>query len=369
MPGSKIVLSDGADDSIVDTILEYDTAYRNANLGCHTPITITKVVDKDDYKDAVNPSIRWCFPAMNYQQASFSMGTHEVYFTCKFYDINILMQTEIDNSDEGDIERDIQEIDKVYIGVNGTKQSWNASVPAIKPHEIHRDLLWRECGITDTPQGWTDVVVQRALFKSHYWLSEETDFEKELEKLQFEGAFIYRYNSQGQLTYLVLKQSYTAGDVKATIDPDDISDIKSSTTQISSLINTIKFNYLKNPATGRLSEEYTQFNPESREYFNMTNFEKVYQKNLDCLVDYTAVTALANHINLVAGRIRILVDITIINPSLYGLEIGDIVQLSSLEEHIVGQYASLNTYYFMVVKINRTLNKGVKMKLREIYQS
>ena len=101
----------------------------------------------------------------------------------------------------------------------------------------------------------------------------------------------------------------------------------------------------------------------------MTNFEKVYQKNLDCLVDYTAVTALANHINLVAGRIRILVDITIINPSLYGLEIGDIVQLSSLEEHIVGQYASLNTYYFMVVKINRTLNKGVKMKLREIYQS
>ena len=67
-----------------------------------------------------------------------------------------------------------------------------------------------------------------------------------------------------------------------------------------------------------------------------------------------------------------LIDVVVIEPAFLGLEIGDIIQFdtATLDEHIMGNNgnALLNKYY-MIVKLNRSLGKGLKIQAREVYQS
>ena len=244
--------------------------------------------------------------------------------------------------------------------------------------QIVDDSVWRDNILAgkyedkDTPQGWADLEAARSSFNARFWINKEKSLEKTLDKLQEEGAFIFRYNTQGDPAYIYVKDSYSSADVSSEIKLRDISDIKSNCTSNDKLITKINFKYDRDPATNDYVNEATHEDSEARERYGMNTLDQVMDKSLDVVVDTTGVTALANYYFKIAAQTKSIVEFTLINPAKYGLEIGDIIQFkeSELSNKIVGvMTGKLGDYYYMITSIRRTLGKGVKIQAREVYQS
>tara|TARA_R100001443_G_scaffold37353_2_gene51047 strand:+ start:370 stop:3072 length:2703 start_codon:yes stop_codon:yes gene_type:complete len=316
------------------------------------------------------------FNGLTAEQNANAIRTH--FIGAKIRDLILTFWTNIDTSDLGNVEKDIKNIEHVYIGVDGIKKSWDTANPCTLPHHIHRDLLWRECGITTTPDGWADLETNRSNFRSRYWVLKETDLEKELDKMQEEGAFIFRYNAQGNPSYLYVKNSYSSSDVKATIGRNHISSISSSVTPFQDLITKINFRHGVDPATNNYSAESTYEKTDSRERYGLSEKEQVMDKSLDIIHGHTfnnnpsAVEELSNYYFNIASQTKSLVDVVVVDPFMLGLEIGDIIKFDNvtLDKEIIGNAdGQLQSKYYMIVKLNRSLGKGIKIQAREVYQS
>jgi hypothetical protein len=288
--------------------------------------------------------------------------------TLKLFSVKIELEVELD-SDLDELEK----VEKFYCGGNGLTNSWDSS--AIEYiHHAHRDLLIRFANVsTSTPEGWSDLDSSKD-WKIRYWQLDSTELKKELERLQYEGGFIFRFKSDGSPQYIHIKDSYSSGDI-TTLTKSDINNIEVMPSSFSNLLTKMNINYEKHPSDSRYVTNVSSSNSSSRSNWNIQTKENIQEVNLDAYVSPTIPTTPSTNPNddfytyydNIFGDIKMLISCSIVNPKHYNLEIGDIVTFDDMYPENPFGYNSSNWsgINFMIVSMQRTLGK-MSIKARQI---
>jgi hypothetical protein len=149
--------------------------------------------------------------------------------------------------------------DILYVANDGlTDNGWNSNSAITEIHEAHRDLMHRHTSYTNsnTPTNWDSGLNIDSVrnWQIRYWMLEPMPLIEVLEKLQFEGGFIARFNGQNEFIYIFIPDSPSAD---FTLTKDDIADIDLSVTPFSNIISQMEIEYEKHPAENRYISSVT----------------------------------------------------------------------------------------------------------------
>jgi hypothetical protein len=259
-----------------------------------------------------------------------------------------------------------------YCGANGLQASWSGTPDITEIHEAHRDLLIRYAGMgTSDPNGWSDLNSAKD-WKIRYWQLEPVELKKELEKLQYEGGFIFRYKNgdTSEPQYIFIKDSYSSADHNIT--REDLKDVKIVPDGYDSLLSKMDINYQKHPAEDGHIFRSSASNSTTRTNYGIDSKENIVEVNLDAYSSPeipTSPTANPNdnfysYYDNIYGDIKINISGTVINPKFYQIDIGDTVSFSDMHpEKAFGK--SFTNIIFMITSLSRS--RGVlKFEAREI---
>ena len=304
------------------------------------------------------------------------IGSYSGQFQPRIYDVRILTTTEVDWSDKQTANKIVSDIGTLYTGGDGlthgiTGLSGNAITEI---HDAHLDLLNRFVGLdvatnpTTNIDGWTSLNTDRTGWNLRWWTVEPIDLIKALEKLQYEGCFIFRFKADGSPQYIHIADSPS---VDFTLTKEDIKGFSVKHTPFSELLTKMELSYEKHPAENKYISTSTVQNSSVRTDWNIQAKENIKQVNLDALVssigsDMTDdpndgfVPYYAN----IYGDIKIQVSGTVVNPNYYNMEVGDIANFSSMHpEKAFGQ--SWSGKNFMITGLTRSVGT-LKFEGREI---
>jgi len=294
-----------------------------------------------------------------------SAGVREVYL-----DVTYDMQPTTENY--WDVVRALNGIDFVYCGNDGLAQSYTGgSGAATEIHEIHRDLMARFAGFDfATLDNWSDLGTEHSAWYARYWVLEPTPLRDILEKIQYEGCFIFIPREDGG-KYIWVKDSYSSGDVLHTFTENDYEDLSISLTNVKEIVTKTTYNYSKHPALGTYIDSTTFTGTAVRTAYQIGASENHETINLDALVAYVNYgsdpnDSLATYYNAINGACKKMVDLKLINPAYFDVEVGDIIQVNDSDVDCFG--ATWTDNYFMVVKTKRRPN-SITLTLRKVYES
>jgi len=272
----------------------------------------------------------------------------------------------------------------ICTAVDGFSQGYNGgSGLAENVHEVFRDLLDRFAGfdVADgSLTGWSALDTVRSDWAVRWWQSEPRSLKKILDKLQFEGCFIFKfYGSGGKFIYLKADPS---GDSIATINDTDYSDISITLSDFSDLITHTEYNYERHPATNGYRSSSTYTNSGSRgdwwpgtiapeENKKQTNLEFLVKNPYNSETDSNADDCHALYYDNINADPKPIVRCNIVNKALWNLEDGDIVQFNTAfatfnPDAIQPFGYSWADIYFMITATERTLN-NLKIEARFVY--
>ena len=302
-------------------------------------------------------------------------GTSNVA-TVYFYEVRYLLKCA---SELGDIE------DVLYSAADGLTASYSGGSGTITTgHAAHRDLLKRFTGWDEADgdiYNWgsnLNINSARSAWVIRYWLLEPVSLEKVLHKLQKEFGFIFKYRPDGSGSYWYVKDSYSSGDVTATLDMSDIDKLKISTTPYSELQTKIITSRDKHAATGEYMETRTHEDSTNnpRKTLNIKTNENIIQENLDANYNKpgnvnpgggSVNDGYADYYMNIFGTIKKIISCDVVNKGKgYKLETGDIVQFSNTAgEMPVEPFNDNWADYYMITDLNRSAGK-VKITCREV---
>ena len=279
------------------------------------------------------------------------------------------------------LEKDIETLNKMeyfYCGGNGLQHGITGlSGDITEIHEAHLDLLNRYAGVdvatnpSTNIDGWNDLNGAKD-WKIRYWKLEPVELKKELEKLQYEGGFIFRYK-KGDITnpqYIFIKDSYTATDY--TLTKNDVSGIEIVPDGFNSLITKMDINYQKHPSENRYYFSQESSNSTSRTNYSIQAKENIKEVKLDAYVLPEIPTSPSSNPNddfytyydNIFGDIKIEISGNIVNPEFYNIDVGDTVGFSDMyPEKAFGK--AFTNVVFMITSIQRTLGV-LKFQARQI---
>lgn len=263
-----------------------------------------------------------------------------------------------------------------YCGGNGLKASWSGTPNITEIHEAHRDLLIRFAGMgTSDPDNWSNIDNSKD-WKIRYWQSEPVDLKQQLEKLQYEGGFIFRYikGNESSPQYLYIKDSYSDSDVtySKTIGKNDLASINITLDGYSSLNTQMDISYQKHPAEGGYLITTSAKNSTTRTKYNINTKENIKSVNLDAYVRPEIPTTPSSNPNddfytyydNISGDLKLNISATIVNPKYFNIDVGETIEFTDMyPEKAFGK--SFNDVVFMITSISRSLGK-VKFDAREI---
>lgn len=276
------------------------------------------------------------------------------------------------------VEKDIETLNKMkyfYCGGDGLEKSYSGGSGAVTEiHEAHRDLVKRFTGIDDTDSnidGWSALDSDKD-WQIRWWQLEPTELKKALEKLQYEGGFIFRFKADSSPQYIHIPDSPT---VSNTFTKQDISNVTVRPSPLSQLLTKMDVNYQKHPDGNSYYYSQESSNSSARTNWNIQPKENVKQDNLDAYVAPEIPATPASNPNddfytyydNIFGDIKMLVSCTIVNPKYYDVDVGDIVAFSDMYPETPFGYnsASWSGLKFMITSLNRTLGE-LKIEAREI---
>tara|TARA_R100000458_G_scaffold48036_1_gene46948 strand:+ start:2428 stop:4509 length:2082 start_codon:yes stop_codon:yes gene_type:complete len=306
--------------------------------------------------------------------------------------VKITIDTLINTQDSDDLKR-LGDEKYFYSGGDGLTESWSGSNGAITEiHEVHRDLLIRFAGLpTTTPTGWGNGTDDNLLdhakdWKIRYWQLEPVELKDELEKLQYEGGFIFRYRFDGTAQYIFIKDSYSATDV--TLSKDDISNLQINPTSFSDLITRQDISYERHPANNTYKNTTNSSNSTARTNWNIQAKENIENTSLDYYVSPEIPNSPSSNPNddfytyydNIFGDIKLMISCDIINSSkwvtendasnpLDPLEVGSVIDFNNsnmFPETPMGyNSASWSGIKFIITNMTRGLGK-MSIKARQI---
>ena len=261
------------------------------------------------------------------------------------------------------------DIADVYIGIDGDDKGWTAGT-VTEIHEAHRSLLYNytNLDVTTDPDNWSNLDSDKD-WTIRWWQNDPEDLGRLLEKLQYEGGFIFRYKADGTPQYIHIRDSNTTNE---TLNKYDIKDLSINHTPFPDLLTQMDVSYEKHPAENRYLTTQTSSNSPSRTSWNIQAKENIQQVNLDAYVSPTIpATPSANpnddfytYYDNIFGTIKTIVSGTIVNTKYYGLDVGDIIEFENMyPEKIFGESWSGKQY--MITSLHRSTGT-LKFEAREI---
>ena len=224
--------------------------------------------------------------------------------------------------------------------------------------------------------GFSALETDRSDWGARLYFTKEQSFKKILEKLQFEGCFIYRLK-QGDSTqpqYIHIKDSYSSGEI-TTLSKNDISDVSLSHTSVSDLITKFIVNYEKHPATDEYRSQETFEVTSDRDKYNIEPLENIKTFNLDYLVEQNDVQeqtnpndSFINYYHNLLGTPKLIIGFTIVHPKYYDLEVGSIINFDNTNMYPSIPFGVSNGWSdlkFMITKTGRTIGK-ISVTARQI---
>ncbi len=325
--------------------------------------------------------------------AIFQVGTASTICTAQFNITDFYLNVKVENAVQREpqaTEEAIENLKFLYSANKGlthgiTGLSGN-DITYI--HEAHLDLLNRFAGldVASNPatniEGWGNGSNDNKLdhtrgangsqWKIRYWQLEPVELKKELEKLQYEGGFIFKYK-KGNISnpqYIFIKNSYSSTDY--TLTKYDISDISIKPDSYSDLLTKISIEYEKHPAKNRYLVTQNSINSVPRTNYNIDTKENVANIKLNAYISPTIPASPSSepnddfytYYNNIFGDIKLNISGTIINPKFYNIDIGDTVDFSDMyPEKAFGK--SFTNVVFMITSLSRTMG-SLKFTAREI---
>jgi hypothetical protein len=304
--------------------------------------------------------------------------------TFNLFDVVIETVNELDFSNttnggsKSDAYKFLDDLDFVYTGADGlVDNGWNSNSAITEIHEAHRDLLHRFTSYSNsnTPTNWGSGTNLNSIkdWRIRYWVNEPTELIKVLEKLQFEGGFIFRFNGQGAGEYIFIPDSISTDH---TLTKNDIDDLNISLTQMSNIITSMDIEYRKHPAISGHMTSVSATNSTAISDLGVGTNENKKTIRLDAYVGDsssendipTSATSNVNddwfsYYNSILGEQKIEVSATVVNPIFYGIDVGDFVAFDSMPIDAFDQ--SWSGKNFMVISVTRQIGK-LKCKFREI---
>jgi len=285
-----------------------------------------------------------------------AIGTHNV----SIYDFRIIAnagKTAADITANNSFRANLK---KLYVGANGLQDNgWiNGATDISEVHDIHRDLLHRFGGITGTPEGWTDINTEKANWDVRLWQHKPEKLTKILEKLQYEGCFVYHTRATGAGAYLVLKSSYASGDVDMTLTNDRVKNLKITHIAPDDMVTKWEVSSNPHPADNSRYLEQETASSANRANWGFTGDENTETVELDYLVNTAAgavdMSGFTDYREQVVGTVVQTVKFDLAYSKDMLLEVGDIIQFSGIA---TDPFGDLNTIYWAVTKTSRSVGK------------
>ena len=293
----------------------------------------------------------------------------------RVYDVRLFVKTSNAFGDDPQGAKNTAQETRLYCGGNGLLDNgWNSVSSIVYIHQAHRDLLSRFANLPDAdPTGWSDLNSAKD-WQIRYWIHEPEDLEKVLEKLQYEGGFIYLPTSN---KYIFIKDSYGTTPTSNVLSKSDISKIQIKMTSFSELITKMSINYEKHPTDSGYVTTQTSSNSASRVSFNIKSAENINNVNLDAYVLPTVPATPSSNPNddfytyydNIFGSLKLIVSCDIVNPAFYSLEVGDVIEFDennmyppSPMGHNSGTWNNLK---MMIISLNRTIGR-MSITAREV---
>jgi hypothetical protein len=354
------------------------------NLNISSVAKLSSQVDRDTnfLADSSGWGAEFDLEVLQTQQSGDFDGQLDITFNLFDVVIETVNQLDFNNTTNGGTKADaykfLDDLDYVYCGANGlTDNGWNSSSAITEIHEAHRDLLHRFTSYanSNTPTNWGNKRNINAAkdWRVRYWVNEPTELIKVLEKLQYEGGFIFRFNGQGAGEYIFIPDSITTDH---TLNTDDLSDVKVSLSPMSQVITSMDVEYRKHPARSGYMTKVSATNSSAISDLKIGANENKKTIRLDAYVGDTSSendipTASTSNVNddwysyydNIVGSQKLIVSATVINPLFYGIDVGDFVAFNTMPVNPFG--ASWSGKDFMVTKVTRQIDK-LKCEFREI---
>lgn len=291
-------------------------------------------------------------------------GTGNAAIAISVWDVTISYETQVDVTDDPQAVATASNAVKwLYCGANGLQDydrsgggtdywiNGNGTPSEITEiHQAHRDLVHRFTSYQGDPTGWSDLDTARSGWTIRWWAHEPVALTDVLEKLQFEGGFIFTWAPDGTARYIFVDSSYSSGDVSATLTQADIGDLKISHTPFTGLKTAREIQYDKHPATGDYQSTYSYSNATARSAYNIQDEENIEQVELDALVE--SVDDHAAYYGNISGDIKAVVDCSVLRPANWDLTVGDIVQFDPALMPVKA-FSDAWTQYFMITATQR----------------
>ena len=369
-------LYDSTDD---DLLTSPSVRYLSSNISTHTETFNTTPANAVASEQAlVCPDellIKWI--ALN--ATGYVHEDHEL----RVYDIQLSYENRFDRGD--DDRKRLADVKYFYCGANGLQHGITglATNEITEIHEAHLDLLNRFAGldVNTNPAtniiGWgngsNDGLLDHAKdWKIRYWQLEPINLKKQLEKLQYEGGFIFKFK-KGDLTkpqYIFIKDSYSSVDY--TLSKKDLKNISVFPENYSSLITQMDINYKRHPSNNSHVVSVESKNNIARREYNVNPKENIKNVKLDTYISPEIPTTPSSnpnddfytYYNNINGDLKLIVKAELVNFDFYDLDVGDVVEFSNMypKKAFGKNFVDL---VFMVTSISRTVG-SIKFEARQI---
>lgn len=283
------------------------------------------------------------------------------------YDVFLRLASAVDVSTDEQAGYDkINNIDKTYNGTDGFPASWTGggSSTVSYPHDIYREMIYRYAGwdagnidyVTVNGAVWSTTGTAGISIDSdrdwpcRWWTLDQVKLIDILQQLQFEGAFIWIFDAAStgvSARVIYVKASYSASD--HTYDGSDLANIAISTTPLSEIVTTRKFNYQRHPAdNSRYLGQNSKANTNIADY-NLGALENIVEQNLDFLTASADVDELLTHYDNISGEAKLIVKCDLLKPTDWVTQVGDTATFTNMKYNPYGKDWT-TPIYFMCIK-------------------
>ena len=225
-------------------------------------------------------------------------------------------------------------LEAVYVDVGPDVKNYTSGGVA-NIHEAHRSLLHGALGLTDTPTNWSALNTERvgspSAWTIRYWQNDQTPIKRLLDRLQYEGQFIYLYE-RGAGKYIFIADSPSS---IATITQDDISSFSIDQVDFDELETKHVIDYDPHPAKSREYRSQATQTSSNRTDYNFATNENVINVTLKALAASVSGGSAQNddwatYRQKLFGAIKLTVRFNLINPSFSNIEVGDIIDFGTM---------------------------------------
>lgn len=324
---------------------------------------------------------------MKWNPQSASSYAHEDH-ELRVYDIQMDSLTEFDYND--DDKKQLAREEYFYCGGDGLQHGITGlsgnSITEI--HEAHLDLMNRFANFDVKTNPATDIIGwgngsndnkldHAKAWKVRYWELEPVSLLKSLEKLQYEGGFIFRFR-RGNLTepeYIFIKNSYASTDIDfPNISKFDLSSIDIQPSSVKSITTKLDINYKKHPdpnhnkyvvlknCSNNISKaEYVINSKENKKSINLDTYVA---PEIPASPSSTPNNDFYSYYNNIDGKLRIKITSSIINPKYFNINVGNTMTFTNMHPKKLFNKNFTNVV-FMITSINRKIG-ALKFTAEEI---